>query len=131
MSLTPYTREFGPLFDRWFDAWGQDLRPATQAVFPPVDATSDEDGVTVRFEVPGVPPESIHIEAVDRVLTIRAEPNADGDEKASYANFRRSIRMPSDGDADRAEARHEYGVLTVHVPRSEAAKPRQIEVMVQ
>ena len=68
---------------------------------------------------------------MDRVLTVRAEANEDAGEKASYTSFRRSFRMPPDVEVDRAEARHEYGVLTVHVPRSEAAKPRQIEVVVQ
>ena len=131
MSLTPYTRELGPLFDRWIDAWGRDFRPALRTAFPPVEGSSDEDGVTVRLEVPGIPPEALHIDAVDRVLTVRAEAQAESDEKAGYPSFRRSFRMPPDVDVDRAEARHEYGVLSVHVPRSEAAKPRQIEVVVQ
>ena len=124
MSLIPYTRELGPVLDRWFEPWGLDLRPASRAVLPPVDASSDDDGLTVRLEVPGVPPKALTVETHERTLQIRTE----SEEDAAYRGFQRSFRLPADLDVERAEAKHEHGVLTIRIPRSEAAKPHRIEV---
>lgn len=131
MSLTPYTRELGPVFDRWFESpfRGWDRRPSSP-VFPPVDAYSDDEGLVVRLEVPGIPPESLSIETRERVLVIKAE--APEEEEGAYRHraFTRSFRLPADVDPERAEAKHEHGVLVVRIPKSEAVKPRQIEVKI-
>ena len=131
MTLIPYTRALGPAFDRWFDDWdrGWDLRPASRAVLPPVDAYSDDEGLVVRLEVPGVPPESLSIETRDRTLAIRSEASDEGETALRRRGFTRSFRLPPDVDVERAEARHEHGVLTIRIPKSEAARPREIEVV--
>ena len=135
MTLIPYTRELGPAIDRWFDRplFGWDNRPSQRTVLPPVESYSDEDGVVVRLEVPGIPPESLKLEVTNRILTVRAEPAEEvekGSHGVAHRAFARSFRLPADLDADKVEARHEYGVLTVRIPKAEAAKPRTIEVSI-
>jgi len=131
MSLTPYTRELGPSLDRWFDSpfRGWDRRPSSPD-FPPVDAYSDDEGLVVRLEVPGIPPESLSIETQDHLLVIRAEAPDQTEGVRQHRAFARSFRLAEELDAERAEARHEHGVLTIRIPKCEAVKPRTIEVKI-
>jgi HSP20 family protein len=131
MSLTPYTRELGPGFDRWFESpfRGWDRRPSSPA-FPPVDAYSDDEGLVVRLEVPGIPPESLSIETQENLLVVKAEAPDEKEGADRHRAFTRSFRLPEYVDSDRAEARHEHGVLTVRIPKSEAVKPHQIKVKI-
>jgi HSP20 family protein len=46
----------------------------------------------------------------------------------SYGRFTRSFTLPSDADTDRMEARFSNGVLAISIPKSEAAKPRTIQI---
>jgi HSP20 family protein len=67
---------------------------------------------------------------------IRGEKKSEREEKKersryverSYGSFSRAFRLPGDADADRLEASFKDGVLTVRIPRSEAAKPKQIAI---
>ena len=43
-------------------------------------------------------------------------------------SFERSITLPTEVQADHAEAEFENGFLTLHLPKSEEAKPRQIQI---
>jgi len=128
MSLIPYSRAHGPL-DSWFDhpLWERDLGPSSRPVEPPVDVYSDDDGLVLRVEVPGVPPESLKIETQDRNLVIKSE----GAGEHGARPFTRAFRIPADHDLKRVEARHELGVLTVRIPKAEEAKPRKVEVKIQ
>ncbi len=130
MSLIPYSRAYRPGLDHWFDRplWDWDLGPSGRAVQPPVDVYSDDDGLVLRVEVPGVQPENLNIETRDRNLVIKSE---GGGEEGQPRPFARAFRVPADHDLERVEARHELGVLTVRIPKVEAAKPRKIEVKIQ
>jgi HSP20 family protein len=87
-----------------------------------VDVDSDDEGLIVRLEVPGIPPEALKVETHERTLVIRAE----HEDRA----FTRSLRLPTDADVERIGAKLEHGVLTLRIPKSEAAKPREIKVKV-
>ena len=130
MSLIPYSRAQGPTLEHWFGRplWEGDLGPSSRAVQPPVDVYSDDEGLVLRVEVPGVPPESLKIETRDRNLVIKSEGAA---EEGRQRPFARAFRVPADHDLERVQARHEHGVLTVRIPKVEAAKPRKIEVKIQ
>src|SRR4051812_43333839 len=102
----------------------------------PIDVMETDDGFKVRASVPGVRPEDVEVQAQGNVLTIRA--NQAGEEESSGQNWivrerragtlQRSITLPAMVDAERAEARIEHGVLTLRLPRADAARPRQIKV---
>lgn len=107
-------------------------------VFPPVNVFRDESGdVVLRAELPGLRPEDIAVGCEQRTLTIRGERKSEQTEGGGYhrrerasGKFSRSIRLPDDLDASRAQASFKHGVLTLQIPRAEAAKPRQITVQV-
>jgi len=109
----------------------------SSGVFPPVNVFRDESGdVVLRAELPGLRPEDIAVSCEQRTLTIRGERKAEQEtegggyhrrERAS-GKFSRSIRLPNDLDLSSAQASFKHGVLTLQIPRAEAAKPRQITV---
>ena len=87
-------------------------------------------------ELPGVNEKDVSVTFNNGYLTIKGEKKAEREEKKdrsryverSYGSFSRAFRLPPDADADRLEASFTDGVLTIRVPRSEAAKPRQIAI---
>ena len=117
-----------------FPFFGEDARPV--AGVPALDLYQDQDNFTVRAEVPGLKKEDIKLSLHDGVLTLAGERRSEKahDEKGSLRNeryfgrFERSVNLPMQVDGTRVSASYEDGVLTVILPKSEAAKPRQIEI---
>jgi HSP20 family protein len=110
--------------------------PSAAGVFPPVNIFRNANGdAVIRAELPGVKPEQLSVTVERRRLTLSGEraPEAAGNggyhrrERAS-GKFSRSMELPADLDVDRADATFRGGVMTLHIPRAEAAKPRQITV---
>jgi len=100
-----------------------------------MDAIRREDEVELRFDLPGIDPESIDV-SVDRgVLTVKASRNEEYTEgekpvirERVMGSYVRRLRLSDAVDAEKIEAGYTDGVLTVHVPVAETAKPRKIEV---
>ena len=131
-GLLALQRELDRVFDKPF---GIDLGPSGRGVFPPVNVFADRDGYVVKLEVPGVAPEHVTIEAEGRTLTVsgkREDAPPQGSSfhrrERGYGQFSRSLQLPADLDASRAEATYKHGILTVRVPKKEEAKPRQISI---
>lgn len=105
-------------------------------VFPPINVFRDAKGdVVLRAELPGVSPADVSATVESRRLTISGERKADTTENVSHhrrerpwGKFSRSMELPADLDVEQAEAKFSAGVLTLRIPRAEAAKPRQINV---
>ena len=110
--------------------------PSATGVVPPVNVFRDRQGdVVIRAELPGVKPEDIEVTTEGRRLTINGERKADTSDNAAYhrrerpwGKFSRAIHLPADLDVEKAEARFHQGVMTLRIPRSQAAKPRPITV---
>ena len=100
----------------------------------PVDVHADQDEYVITANVPGMKAEDISIEILDDVVTLRSEvehENGDVDyllRELRHGGFIRSLRLPTSLDTDAAEAKVEDGVLTVRIPKSEEAKPKEIKV---
>jgi HSP20 family protein len=100
-----------------------------------MDAIRRENEVELRFDLPGIDPESIDV-SVDRgVLTVKASRNEEYTEgekpvirERVMGSYVRRVRLSDAVDAEKIEADYTDGVLTVHVPVAETAKPRKIEV---
>lgn len=101
-----------------------------------LDVAEDPDQYIVKASIPGVDPNDIDITLTDNVLTLRGETQQekDVDEKnyqlreRRYGSFTRSIALPAGVDANKVEAIHEHGVLTLHLPKIEAVKSKKIAV---
>ena len=101
-----------------------------------LDIAENEDEFTVTASVPGIAPEDIEITLADNVLTIKGEMKAENEvEETRYhlrerrwGSFYRSITLPLAVDAEKVEAVNENGVLTLHLPKADAIKPKKISV---
>lgn len=105
---------------------------------PSADIVESDNEYTIKADLPEVKKEDIDIRVENGVLTLsgerRLEKQADGEKEhrreAFYGRFARSFSLPDDVDADKISAECRDGVLKVHLPKSEAKKPRSIEVKV-
>jgi HSP20 family protein len=127
-SFDPFALEFDRLARR--TSGSADYRRLAR-----LDAIRRENEVELRFDLPGIDPESIDV-TVDRgVLTVsasRSEEYTEGEKpfirERVLGSYARRVRLSDAVDADKIEASYTDGVLTVHVPVLEQAKPRKIEV---
>lgn len=117
-------------FDRAF-------RSFERQTWMPMDAVRHEHHVELRFDMPGVAPESIDVEVERNVLTVRAERSwspAEGSEVLAQERpqgaVTRQVMLGDALDTDRLEASYDAGVLTLSIPVAEQAKPRKVEIHV-
>jgi HSP20 family protein len=112
------------------------FREAATGVFPLMNATEDKDSYYVRAELPGFKADELDISVTGDTLSISGERKLPAeDEKAQYhrkereaGKFSRIVSLPAQLDPGKAEARCTDGILTVVLPKAEAAKPKQIAV---
>ena len=101
---------------------------------PPVDIVENADEVLLLADLPGVTMENIKIHFEDNELSVEAVgADADADMSPLAREFdcvcyRRTFRVAQGIDVDKIQADYNKGVLTLHLPKSEALKPRVIKV---
>ena len=123
--------------DRWVSPgpWLTWAGAGTQAL--PMDIYETPDDIVVRALVPGVKPENIDIQYQGGVLTLRTkldpyelEEGATGIvNEISPSQAIRQVSLPRTVEVDRASTSFENGVLTLTLPKSADAKPKQIKVV--
>lgn len=104
-----------------------------QVVTPQVDIYENEDEIVLHADMPGVAKEDFSIEINDGKLFIggsrKLESNrAAGGLEVDNSDFKRIFSVPPTIDAEKVSASLENGVLHLHLPKSEGAKPRQIKI---
>ncbi|HVW21997.1 MAG TPA: Hsp20/alpha crystallin family protein [Opitutaceae bacterium] len=104
--------------------------PASAQRFP-VDLYEDKDNTYVRAELPGVKREDISVETVNGYLTLSASRKQGEGENQESFSFTRSVTLPDEVDTGKISASYENGILTVTLPKSEAAKPKKVTVEVK
>ena len=105
---------------------------------PLVDITEDEKEYLIKAELPEVKREDVKLTVQDNVLAISGERRYEKEEKnkkyhrveRAYGNFLRSFTLPEDADGSKVSAEYKDGILKVHLPKSEKATPKSIEVKV-
>lgn len=136
-SSTPLDALWGDM-DRWVSLFLCDEDRAAHSFQPSLDVAEDDEALQVRVEVPGIDPKDVHIEIHGGVLTLRGEKKDEkGEEKDGrhwserrYGSFARAISLPEYVDHEKIDASYRDGVLTITLPKSEKAKPREIAVKV-
>jgi HSP20 family molecular chaperone IbpA len=115
---------------------GEAERTRSGVVYRPgVDILETKDELLLRADVPGAKRNAIDIRFEDGQLTVHA-PVEDryGDVRSFFSveygvgDFYRTFRVSEQIDASKISAEYADGVLTVHLPKTEAVKPRKIEV---
>lgn len=125
----------GSVVPGWFGRAGTPLVRMSGWV-PSLDVSEDADNLMVQVELPGMRKEDIDLSLNEGVLTITGERQAESEtnEKRYYLNerfsgqFRRSVMLPKAVKAEATAATYQNGVLTVTLPKTDAAKPRRINV---
>lgn len=130
-QLNQVRREWGRLFDRLAT---NPSHPPQAGVFPLINLTEDKDNYYVRAELPGFSGDELEITTTVKNLSISGErkiPSAGDNVKyhrreREAGKFSRIIGMPVEINTDKINAKLMDGILTVRVPKAEAAKPKQI-----
>jgi len=102
---------------------------------PAVNVWEDSETVFAELELPGVKSDQVGLSVVGNELSIKVEQPVVDQEGVTYhrrergvGSLARVLRLPVDVDADRVEAELVHGVLTITLPKSEAARPKRIQV---
>jgi len=135
---SPFGRDFDQLFQAVFTPGLLSLGvPAPrQLTFPALNVTEDESAIHVEAELPGFQKDQIEISVEGNQLTISGERTQTTEEQdAAYHRrerwtgaFERSVVLPTDVDPDKVAAELKNGVLSITLPKPEAARPRKIKV---
>lgn len=105
---------------------------------PLVDIVEDEKEYLIKAELPEVKKDDLKISVQNDVLTLTGERTFEKEDKGkkyhrverAYGSFARSFTLPEDADAGKVNAEFQHGVLKVHLPKSEKARPKSIEIKV-
>jgi HSP20 family protein len=138
--------------ERWFEEFFEEPFPRMwrrfpslkrlrelEGISPAVDMYDKKDEIVVKAEVPGVEKENISISLTDNTLTIKGEIKKEEEVKEedyyyaerSYGSFSRTLTLPAKVQADKVKASFKNGVLEIHLPKAEEAKPKEIKVEVK
>lgn len=104
-------------------------------VAPSVDIYENQDEILLLADMPGVGTEDLQVRIDKDVLHVEGKKSFDEDQKGLLScelvpcAYTRSFSIPKTIDGDKISASLDRGVLTVHLPKRESVKPRQIQVV--
>ncbi|HBE90516.1 MAG: hypothetical protein A3E37_04310 [Candidatus Andersenbacteria bacterium RIFCSPHIGHO2_12_FULL_46_9] len=101
-----------------------------------VDVFQDDTNVVIQSTIAGVSPDDLDVSITNDMVTIRGERRRGYDvdeenffyQECYWGTFSRSIILPVEIDADRAEAKIKNGILTIRIPKANAAMTRKLKV---
>ena len=134
-ELSSFRNEMDKLWDRFFGdktASG----PFSEEWAPSVDISETKDKIVIEADLPGMETNDVQVNIAGNVLTIKGERSREKTEKdENYyrserhcGSFQRTLSLPVEVKADKAEAVFDKGVLKVTLPKVEAAKSKQIKI---
>ncbi|MDD2202440.1 MAG: Hsp20/alpha crystallin family protein [Firmicutes bacterium] len=135
-ELAEMRRVFNRMFGEGFAQLPTERRAAQGSLFMPVDITETSEEFVVTAELPGMNPDDIEITLSDNQVTIKGRRAAEQEDKRGnylrterrFGSFCRSFALSSPIADDKVTASYKDGILEVHLPKSEGAKPKQIEI---
>jgi len=128
--------ELDRLFENFFSPAA--IRSEWSTLSPAVDVEETSDAYVFRADLPGLSSKDVKVTVHNDTLTLRGERKRE-DKKSegaahrierSYGSFERSFTLGLPVRADQVKASYKDGVLEVHVPKADEAKPRDIEVQI-
>ena len=138
-------QEFENLLERYNQGGGRRLSRGSESEMsfadwaPSVDIEEAEDKYVIKADLPGVDKKDIDVKLENGVLSIRGEKNVEKESgkdtrhhrrERFHGSFARSFTLPDAVQGDAVDASYRDGVLTLHIPKKEEAKPRSIEIKV-
>ncbi len=137
-EISSLREEIDRLFDSFFGR--KFFLAEREHIFSPaIDVEETEDSFIIRAEVPGMKKEDIKVTIDENGLSISGERKREKEEKGktyhrieiSYGKFKRYIPFPKEVQPDKAKAKCKDGILEIEVPKSEKARPKEIEIKVE
>ncbi|NND01431.1 MAG: Hsp20/alpha crystallin family protein [Acidimicrobiia bacterium] len=117
--------------DRMFNSFGGRWRGGIM----PMDAFEADGIYTLRFDIPGVDPDTVDLTVENGVLSVTAERHVEFTEDVTWllrerpsGSHRRDVRLGRRLDAANISASYDNGVLTVTIPVREEAKPQKVSI---
>jgi HSP20 family protein len=134
-------REIEEMADRYTKAVGQAQTGGQEVVAtgdwaPRVDIAETENAFEIKAEIPEVNKEDVKVTVYNGILTIRGERKQEKEEhgkkfhriERKYGSFTRNFTLPDNVDETDIQAAFKDGILNLQIPKTEAAKPKAIEV---
>jgi HSP20 family protein len=130
--------EMNRMFNNAFARFPEKGEGSAMLWAPLVDIVETDDEITVVAEIPGMKKEDVKISIQDDVLTLKGEKKQEKESnqknfqrvERSYGVFERSFSLPSSIQSDKVKASYKDGLLTIHLPKAEEAKPKEISISV-
>jgi HSP20 family protein len=127
--------------DRLFESPLTELARTSQLLSgwtPALDVYEDKDNFIVKAELPGMKKEAIEVSLHDGTLSISGERQSEVKHEDAevyraerfFGRFQRTVALPTAVAADKVKAAYKDGILTITLPKTEEAKPKQIDVSV-
>jgi HSP20 family protein len=134
-SAFGYVSPLASLLDREFERYFE-AAPAVAAFRPALDVREDANAVTVQVDLPGITREQVQVTFHDGVLVIAGERKSEearqedtwNYRERSHGRFERRLTVNTPVNREQIRASHKDGVLTITLPKTAEAKPRQIEI---
>lgn len=135
--VTPYRRmaAMRNAMNRWFEEASADNDADQREMLLAVDLKASDEAYNITALVPGLDANDLDIEVLNNTVTIRGEfKTADEDSKKYLVcelpngRFTRTITLPTETDSSKVEASIKNGVLSLRIPKAEAARPKAIKV---
>jgi len=140
MSLMRFSNQLPTLFDRFFENdmfdWSNRNFSNTNTTLPAVNIKEDTEGFEVELAAPGFDKKDFKIELNNDLLTISSEKKVEKELKKeeqfsrrefSYQSFSRSFTLPNTVHNDKISAKYDNGILKIHIPKREEAKPKPVK----
>ena len=124
------------LLSRFFEDFAAPNHLSERNWVPSIDVAENDSAFTVKAEVPGMDKNDLDITLTDGLLTIKGEKKNEHKEEeenyhlveTSYGSFSRTLRLPTDVEMSKVDAKYKDGVLTIVLPKAEETTPKKIEV---
>jgi HSP20 family protein len=142
MSCRPQETTLSNLFSNYlptdiFEAWDRDVSLVS---YPRVDIVEEKESYKISADMPGLDKKNISVEVKNGVLAISGEKKEEKTERDKdkyyhferrFGSFRREFALPDHVDSEHVDAKYANGVLELTLRKTEASKPKSIEVKVE
>lgn len=139
-ELEEMQKRWASLFDRQMllPDGGKEEQFSLTEWTPAVDIAEDDKEYTIKAELPGINKEDVKVTVENGVLSISGERKSEKEEKdkkyhrieRTYGSFVRTFTLPEGTAGDKMNAEFKDGVLKLHLPKDEKAKPKTVEVKI-
>ena len=135
--LTDLRDEIDRLFESPLTEWAR-ASNLLSGWTPALDIYEDKDNLFVKVELPGMKREDIDVSLHEGSLSVSGERKSEQKHEDAdtyraerfFGRFQRTVTLPTPVAADKVKAEYKDGILTVTLPKTEEAKPKQINVNV-